>query len=216
MRQFHRGEAPKRLLKAKKKFLRWNELDKTDEGRRVKETIQRSLYDAQRGCCAYCDVRLRKKNGRLDAHVEHLQRRSNAPTLEFNWNNLFLSCCNEDSCGFYKDHKRIDFNVENIVDPSSDDPQDFFSSSPVDGSIRAQNSDKRAEKRALETIRVFNLANSTRLKGIRRRVAENVASFCKYNPTEEQVEEFLELHKEQDCFSVYCSLLRRRTQDFDL
>ena len=29
-------------------------------------------------------------------------------------------------------------------------------------------------------------------------------------------EEFLELHKEQDCFSVYCSLLRRRTQDFDL
>lgn len=215
MRQFHRGEAPKRLLKAKKKFHRWDELNDSNEGQNVKETIRRTLLDAQRRCCAYCDVRLREKNGRLDAHIEHLQRRSDAPDLIFNWNNLFLSCRNEDSCGFYKDHKKIKFKVEDIIDPSSEDPQNFFTYSPNDGSLRVKSGYGHDAARARETIRVFNLEQSIRLKGIRRRIAENVANFCKYNPTKEQIEEYLRDHIEQDCFPVYCCLLRRRTQDFD-
>ncbi len=217
MRKFSRGLEPTRLtkIKNKKNTRRWDDLSRSEEGIAVKEEIRNALCDAQHGCCAYCEVRLKRKSGKLDAHIEHLRRRSDNPKLEFDWENLFLSCCNTDSCGRFKDYNQIVFNVEDIIDPSKEDPQDFFEYSVVDGRILTKKASERNMRRSQETIRVFNLSESQRLKGIRGRIAIIVGDFLKTEPSAEDVDDFLTAHKESDCFSVYCFLLQRKTQDFD-
>lgn len=215
MRYFNRGKEPEGLKKARKKIRSWNDLNRSRDGASIKEEIRTALFNVQHGCCAYCDVRLRKKDGSIAAHIEHLKRRSDDPKRELVWTNLFLSCCNEDSCGYYKDHRRILYDMEDIIDPSIEDPQDFFAYSPSDGRIEIRSVSVADKKRAEKTIDVFNLANSPKLRGIRRRIAEIVADFCRYEPSDEQIEEFLIECKDEDCFPVYCCLLRRKTREFD-
>lgn len=109
------------------------------------------LYQLQDGYCAYCETHL---SSRGDGHIEHLERRSELPDKMFDWGNLFFSCLRETSCGKYKDDRRICFNRADIVDPSQENPADFFAFS-MTGRILARNG--LGKHRAEETIRVFNL-----------------------------------------------------------
>ena len=65
-------------------------------------------------------------------------------------------------------------------------------------------------KRAEETIRVFNLNKSSRLRNLRRKAAVSVDSFLQNNPTEEEINYFFSSLGSVDCISVYYTLLNRR------
>lgn len=110
--------------------------------------------------CAYCESLIR-----FGGHIEHFRRknRDHYPELTFVWNNLFLSCDargEKEHCGHYKDRPNApDYNPDQLVKPDEHDPDDFlyFHSS---GEVRVcgkKNMLPGDQKRAEETIRVFNL-----------------------------------------------------------
>jgi uncharacterized protein (TIGR02646 family) len=144
----------------------WGAVDASD-----KEEIQRHLDRLQGGLCAYCE-------GSLDVlgrHIEHLRQRSSFPKLTFEWENLFASCTQEDSCGRYKDNHAERFNPGDLLNPCDpgDDPDQFFRFR-TDGTIDVRAGlAAREQHRARETLRVFNLdPDHGRLRSMRRRAVE--------------------------------------------
>ncbi|MBQ8285772.1 MAG: TIGR02646 family protein [Thermoguttaceae bacterium] len=205
MHKFERGEEPEGLKKARKQKRSWDEFVRTPAHIELAEC----LYERQERCCAYCDMTIKSIK---DGHIEHLERRSNAPKRALDWGNLFFSCQRKDSCGKYKDSEisgAIDSRL--VVDPSQEDPLDYFSYAETGEMVVVKRNDEKAET----TIKVFNL-NTQRLKNARSRAYRNAIVFLKNydnlgeNPPKEAVEEFLNDWREEEFFSsVFRYILKR-------
>lgn len=126
----------------------WDDLDFNH-----REKIRVCLEQMQGRRCAYCE-------GDLDAlgqHIEHFRPKGAYPHLTFAWVNLYWSCYKDDSCGRYKDHGAGAFDVVDLIDPCSDDPDMYFRFRS-DGTISVRSGiTQYQEHRARETLRVFNL-----------------------------------------------------------
>lgn len=119
MHHFERGQSPVDLQAIARKGINWSSF----AGSHAHRIVGDALYERQHHYCAYCEVFLEQKT---DGHTEHLARRSDFPQRTFDWYNLFFSCNHIDSCGRFKDNSRIQFDVNDIIDPSRENPQDFF------------------------------------------------------------------------------------------
>lgn len=124
----------------------WSDVTSQD-----KDEIWQSIEAMQRRRCAYCEVQITRQK----AHIEHFEQRSRRADLTFDWENLFGSCNREDSCGRHKD--RAVYAAVDLIKPDRDDAQQFLAFRRdgrvfVSGGLEAVKA-----KRALETIRVFNL-----------------------------------------------------------
>ncbi len=107
----------------------------------------------QGGRCAYCEGDL-KVHGR---HVEHFRQRSRYPKGTFAWDNLFLSCLRENSCGKHKDGCGV-YPPDDLIKPDIDDPEHFFlfaSNGTI--AIRTVTLTPAEQHRAAETLRILNL-----------------------------------------------------------
>jgi uncharacterized protein (TIGR02646 family) len=103
--------------------------------------------------CAYCEGDIDS----LGQHIEHFRRKSLHPALTFDWNNLFWSCDQTDSCGHFKDHGAGPYNVADLINPCADDPDAFFVFQ-ADGTISVRHGLSASDqRRASETLRVFSL-----------------------------------------------------------
>lgn len=136
-----------------------------------KEQIRSALHAIQGARCAYCERRTGTEAG--DGHIEHFRCQSDHPNLDLDWNNLFWSCNDENSCGKFKDGcvrdggLRARFNPTDLIDPSVDDP-DAFLLFVTDGTVQTRAGLSAADaRRAQETLRVFNLAESAYLRKAR-------------------------------------------------
>ena len=130
-----------------------------------KEEIRAHLEVVQGRRCAYCE-------GDIDAlgqHIEHFRRKSVYPVLTFDWSNLYWSCDQTDSCGHFKDRGAGRYNVADIIDPCTDDPDDYLIFR-ADGTITVrQDLSAHDAHRARETLRVFSLdAEWGRLRKMRK------------------------------------------------
>ena len=202
MHKFIRSKAPVNFTRVEQKYQRWDrELINSEEH----TIIGNALYEQQDHYCAYCEIKIDEMQG--GGHIEHLERRSDNPQRTFDWNNMFFSCNNLDSCGKFKDNQRLKYDVKDIVDPSREDPADFFTFDAL-GNVSPLN--HSVEHRALETIRIFNLQDSVRLKRKRAEIAETVKYFLELSPSEDDITEFLASLAGQDCISVYYNMLNRR------
>jgi hypothetical protein len=83
---------------------------------------------------------------------------------------MFWSCNDEKTCGKHKDKcnrqsgPRAAFDPNHLIDPSQDDPNKFLLF-VVDGTVRPRDGLNEAdERRAKETLRVFQLADSAYLR----------------------------------------------------
>ena len=143
-----------------------------------KREIRASLFQMQGPRCAYCEGAVYS-----DAHVEHFRRKRHFRHLTFDWSNLFLSCDVREHCGHYKDRPRgAGYNPDDIVKPDEEDPDDYFYFHSS-GTVRPRSGlDVVKQRRASETIRVFNLDCSF-LQAERRRA---IKQYDRRNP------EFLE------------------------
>ncbi len=205
MHKFERGEEPEGLKKARKQRRSWDEFAKTS----ARGELAKCLYERQDRRCAYCDMSIKTLE---DGHIEHLERRSDAPNRALDWENLFFSCRRQDSCGIYKDAKfKEPVDSRRIVDPSKEDPLEFFTYTETGEMI----ADKRDDEKAETTIKVFNL-NAQRLKNARSRAYRNAIIFLKNydnlgeNPSEEAVEEFLDDWRNEEFFSsLFRCVLKR-------
>lgn len=134
---------------------------------REKEEIHASLARLTESRCAYCESDLKTSR----KHIEHFRTRHRFPTKTFDWNNLFISCTHDDSCGRHKDSsretKRAPYEPTDLIKPDEEDPERFFLFYP-DGTIALRDGLNEKERfRARETLRVFNLQNA-RLAELRR------------------------------------------------
>ncbi len=148
MKRLRRGAAPTCLAQYQHGRDRWSDLSPA-----CLEALHAQLGAMQGRLCAYCEGDLET----LKQHVEHLWPRGRYPARTFDWDNLFLSCDRDDSCGTYKDRDGKPYAPEDLLDPCHDDPDDFFRAR-VDGRIDVRPGlASHAQHRAQETLRVFNL-----------------------------------------------------------
>jgi len=161
-----------------------------------------ALYRLQDGYCAYCETHL---PSRSEGHIEHLERKSEHPEKTFDWGNLFFSCSQRTSCGRYKDNRRIRFHRADIVDPSLENPADFFTFN-MNGEILAK--EGAGKHRAEETIRVFNL-NNPRL--VQKRKSAGITVSAYFDKTDSEKEEFLAFWEtSRTSFLFFCSTMLNR------
>lgn len=157
MHKLQRPTAPPCLARYSYKKHKWQDVSDTD-----KTAIRQSLYTMQQHRCAYCEKSLLEDK---PCHIEHFRQRSCHPQGTFTWDNLYLSCNTTNTCGKYKDQQS--YHWQDLIDPCTDDPDDylrFYS----DGNIRPRkNLSPSEQKRAKETIRVFNL-NEQALQATRK------------------------------------------------
>jgi uncharacterized protein (TIGR02646 family) len=125
----------------------WKDLAPDD-----RKEIREALEEMQGRRCAYCEGDL----DNLGQHIEHFRQRARFPGDMFQWRNLFWSCECLDSCGKHKD-SCSPYLASDLIDPSQEDPERFFLFIS-DGSISVRaNISAQEQKRAVETLRIFNL-----------------------------------------------------------
>ena len=141
-----------------------------DDVRAHKAEIHACLEQMQGRRCAYCEGPL----DTLGQHVEHFRRKFHFPLLTFVWTNLYWSCDQKDSCGHFKDHGAGAYDVNDLIDPCSDDPDHFFRFR-LDGTISVRQGLSASDKRkADETLRVLNLHPKWgRLRNMRKAALSN-------------------------------------------
>jgi len=86
-----------------------------ENGDRTK--VREQLEEVQNDICAYCESSLEK-----NAHIDHFQPKLLNWKLTFDWDNLIVSCTNNDSCG---NKKGKDFKPY-WINPYSTDPRGMF------------------------------------------------------------------------------------------
>jgi uncharacterized protein (TIGR02646 family) len=148
---------------------KWDDVQAPD-----KNEIRAHLEQMQGRRCGYCEGSL----DTLDQHIEHFRRKKHFPELTFEWANLYWSCDQNDSCGHYKDHGAGAYNVNELVEPCIDDPDQFFRFRS-DGTISIRPGlSAAAQRKAEETLRVFNLNPKWgRLRNMRKAAVSPYVSF---------------------------------------
>lgn len=168
MKYILRTPEPQALNKARERCSSWKDLKKYKKD--TYDIIVEELYSMQKELCAYCERKIKKEEKKY--HVEHFRCRHQFPQSELEWNNLFLSCNHENTCGKHKDSSQTEkYNVDDLIKPDieADNPQNYFTYTPK-GKIEVNSklNNKDAHK-AEETIRVFNL-NETALVNTRKNI----------------------------------------------
>lgn len=146
----------------------WNKVSGAD-----KEAIRERLKQMQGQRCAYCEGPLEK----LGDHIEHFWPKGRFPTRTFDWNNLYWSCTQNDSCGVHKDGDAENYHPGDLLDPCSHDPDRFFKYRPY-GTIDVRDDIPEADRaRAQKTLRIFNLdPGHGRLRSMRKQAADDYLS----------------------------------------
>jgi len=148
LHRLNRGAVPPCLAKYRHGRDNWSSLTAIDRAE-----IWQALERMQGKRCAYCEADI--ADGRR--HIEHFVQKGRVSRVTFLWDNLFGSCNREDTCGKHKDHAAGHYNSEDLIKPDIDDPDDFFVF-VADGTIQLrQGISAEQQRRAEETLRIFNL-----------------------------------------------------------
>lgn len=118
-----------------------------------RQEIKEALQGMQGSLCAYCECKVES-----DGHIEHFRRRADHPELTLDWNNLYYSCSNPNSCGKFKDlraNRPIPYN--DLIDPCQEDPEEFFDFLSDGKIVPKRDLSPDQSKKALTTIATFNL-----------------------------------------------------------
>jgi len=130
--------------------------------------IRTALLNLQGNRCAYCE---RRTGDALDeGHIEHFRKQAEHHNLTTTWENMYWSCKDEKTCGKHKDKctkttgRLARFNEADLIDPGIDHPDQLLQFVDDGTVIPRQGLDPDAQRRAQETLRVFQLADSAYLK----------------------------------------------------
>ena len=154
--------------------------------------------------CAYCECSLIAQG----KHIEHFRQKSIYPQGTFDWWNLFGSCNRNNSCGKHKDSIASNYDHRDLIKPDVDDPNHFFHFM-VDGTIALRDGlSATDQKRATETLRIFNLDQTHGpLRAMRHEAAVG------YKETGLAVAELFERARRRDCLAFITDELAS-TADF--
>jgi uncharacterized protein (TIGR02646 family) len=128
----------------------WNDM------REIKYRIrQHMLRNEQNQQCAYTEIRINPDS--TVSHIDHYLKQEWYKDSIFDYHNLFTSCNSEFFAAKHKD-KRIEIkDYNNLINPSIEDPADYFEYT-MNGFIVAKDPNNI---KAETTIRLFNLNHRT-------------------------------------------------------
>lgn len=173
MRRLRRPDTPAVLGELSRRNAHWNALT-SDEKRRIRNPLEAMSTRGGQVFCNYCESAIQPPEG----HIEHLAPRASHPALEFDWDNLFLSCDESTHCGHFKDsRRRVTYSPERLIHPDVEDPDAFFhflSSGKVEPRAGL---DPDLESRATMTINALNL-NDPKLVQQRAAIAKQVREYA--------------------------------------
>ena len=113
--------------------------------------------------------------------------------MTFQWDNLFWSCIDEDTCGKHKDKQSAaSYHFAQLLKPDIDDGEDYFRFSQ-DGSMAIVAATPTTKQRAETTLRVFNLDDPR--GGLRKRRKDIYSQYAK---TVEALAELAKVHPLED------------------
>ena len=121
-------------FKRKHKSVKYNDLDKTDEGKEVRKRIRKFNVDQQHGLCAYCCKRI-DFNASLNEHIKP-QGVGKYANLSMDYRNIIASCKTEDGAlvSTCSAHKRNQYDEKLFVSPLDKECESHFTFYP-DGTI---------------------------------------------------------------------------------
>lgn len=182
MKYIRRISEPQGLVILRETYSKWGDtypdakikgktkLEKTIQNdSEARSNIKDTLLKMQNGLCAYCEMRIAKKE---QAHIEHFYPVSlcsgKKSKKQFEWSNLFASCNNQQNCGKYKG----DRDISDALKPDDEilqNSEEIFYYNDL-GEVFA-NTDISADLnlRVRKTIDIFNL-NSPSLVRKRKEV----------------------------------------------
>lgn len=142
----------------------WNDLRRHDRAE-----IWLSIIEMQENFCAYCQCKINPHS--KNSFIEHFFRRDDFPKKTFDWNNLFGSCNNKETCGNYKDHQAKKISPDHICKPDIHDPKKYLQFL-ANGKVQPKpDIAQQHQTKAENTIEAFNLKHSS-LVNRRRTIAE--------------------------------------------
>lgn len=205
-------ESLKSLRRAQKQSMKWGNFSCSPDGHQLRLDKARE----QNGMCGYCECLLTDQDiteFKQEGHLDHFYPRNKGleaqPRLQYDWDNLILSCTTNDSCGWYKDSDNHNILPSQIINPRQENPRDYITfvidedGKGIEGwkyvsAVVRENLEEDMRRKAQNTINAFNL-NSVRLR-IRRKNAlvvefDEVDAFEKQLAScssEEEIEEIRE------------------------
>lgn len=134
------------------------------------------LLEEQQILCGYTELFI---NNEKNTHIDHYIKRSFDNTKTFDWNNLIVSCNDDDFGARYKDMKSKITLAEysDIFNPVIDNVQDYFEYL-TNGEVisKSKGINQSLIDKANRTIEVFNLNENT-LKSHRRDLIRMIESY---------------------------------------
>ena len=208
----------KALRRAQKQSMEWGDFSGSPDGHQLRLDKARE----QNGMCGYCECLLTDESiteFKEERHLDHFYPRNKGaeakPHLQYDWDNLILSCSRDECCGRYKDSNKHNILPSQIINPRHEDPRDYITF-VIDergkgieegkhvSAVARENLGEDMRRRAQNTIDALNL-NSMRLRICRRNalIAEEqeVAIYEEQLATcsiEEEIEEIRELMLEYE------------------
>ncbi len=185
-------------------------------GAACKHQIHDCLEEMQGKLCAYCEADISNPHNR---HIEHFLTRARYPEQTFDWQNLFWSCENPNSCGRFKDPNLGSLaHATDIIKPDIEDPAYFFIFQANGEIVIRSDLSPQARQRACETLRIFNLnGDNTGLKTRRKAAADKyknimagLMSFASSDCTQEvkaHIKKLLEKASKEEFYSTIRQIL---------
>ncbi|MGL4533905.1 MAG: retron system putative HNH endonuclease [Fusobacteriaceae bacterium] len=118
------------------------------------------ILEEQNFRCPYCETLI---NDESEGSIEHIRPKDRFPQLFLSYDNFITSCQSNYSCDNFKSNSWDD----NFIDPTKENPEDYFTYDIYSGEIVPKHRDGIKKKKALKTIELLNL-NHNNLKNMRR------------------------------------------------
>lgn len=132
------------------------------------------LEREQNNQCAYTEVAIDADVRR--SHIDHYKKRALFRSDTFNWNNLVVSCNSESYGAKYKDKQVRSADYQNLINPTVENPSDFFDYS-FTGILKEKDLSDTAKIKAITTIDLFGLNNNSLVER-RATIIDQVRSYA--------------------------------------
>jgi len=136
----------------------------------IRENLRNYIFnDEQGGLCIYCEVKVD------DTHIDHYKTRNLFPQLTLGYDNLIVSCNNNNHCARYKDniHKVSKDEYVKFINPVLENPQGFLDYTAYGEICAKDNLNEIDIEKAEKTIEILNL-NYKSLVEDRKKVSDCV------------------------------------------
>ncbi len=205
----------KSLHRAQKQSMEWGAFSHSPDGHQLRLDKARE----QNGMCGYCECLLTDEGMnefKGKKHLDHFYPRNKGveakPQLQYDWDNLILSCSREECCGIYKDSNNHNILPSQIINPRHEDPRDFitfvveedrgsFENRRYVSAVAREDVGEEKRRRAQDTIDALNL-NYMPLREARRNALwheqEKIEMCLEVCATEDDVEVIWELLSEYE------------------